>query len=165
MKYITSVGDKKFTIDINRDGQITIDGQEITAQMLQVHDSNVYSIIVDGKSHDVQMTPGDGVFVVQYSGEIFEVKVEDERTQRLAGLKSGAAAIVGETIVKAPMPGVVIEVPVNVDQEIQKGDVLVIYESMKMQNEFKAPRGGKIKQIRIKAGDKVEQNAVMLIIV
>ncbi len=164
MKYITIVNDKQFVVDINHNGQVTLDGQEINAEMQQMLDSTMYSIIMDGRSHDVQMSEGDGVYVVQLSGEIFEVVVEDERTRRLAGLKSGAAAITGETLVKAPMPGVIIEIPVTVDQDVNKGDILVVFESMKMQNEFKSPRAGKIRQIRVAPGDKIEQNAVLLVI-
>jgi len=164
MKYITTVGDKQFTIDINHNGQVTIDGQEVNADMQQMLNSTMYSIIMDGQSHEVQMTQGDGVYVVQLSGEIFEVVVEDERTRRLAGLKSGSAAMTGETVVKAPMPGVIIEIPVKLEQEVNKGDILVVFESMKMQNEFKSPRAGKIRQIRVSPGDKIEQNAVLLVI-
>jgi len=162
-KYITTVNDKKFTIDINHDGVITIDGQEIDADMLQMLDSAMYSILIAGQSHDIRMTEGEGVYEVQLSGEIFEVLVEDERTRRLAGLK-GSASLTGEVVIKAPMPGVVVEVVVDVDQAVEKDDILIIFESMKMQNEFKAPRAGTIKKIRIAPGDKVDQNAVMMVI-
>lgn len=164
MKYVTTVGDKQFTIDINRDGQITVDGQAIDAEFQQMLDSSMYSMLIGGESHDVRMNEGDGVYEVQLSGEIFEVVVEDERTRRLTGLKSGSSGISGEAVVKAPMPGVVIDVPVTVDQEIEKGEIVVILESMKMQNEFKAPRAGTVKTIKIKPGDRIEQNTVMIVI-
>lgn len=164
MKYVTTVGDKQFTIDINRDGQITVDGQAIDAEFQQMLDSSMYSMLIGGASHDVRMNEGDGVYEVQLSGEIFEVVVEDERTRRLAGLKSGSGGISGEAVIKAPMPGVVIDVPVTVEQEIEKGEIVVILESMKMQNEFKAPRAGIIKTIKISPGDRIEQNTVMIVI-
>jgi len=164
MKYITSVGDTQFTIGINNEGQITINDQVINADMQQMPDTTMYSIIIDGKSHDVRLNEGDGVYIVQLGGEIFEVVVEDERTRRLAGLKSGPALITGEAIIKAPMPGVVVEVLVTEGQAVHQGDIVVVLESMKMQNEFKAPRDGKVHTIRVAAGDKVEQNAIMVTI-
>lgn len=164
MKYITTVGDGQFTIDINHAGEITVNGEVIDVDMLQMQDTTMYSIIIDGKSHDVRMNEGDGIYIVQLSGEVLEVVVEDERTRRLAGLKSGPAAATGETVVKAPMPGVVVEVLVKPGQAVEQGDIVVILESMKMQNEFKAPRSGQVHLVRVAPGDKVEQNGVMLTI-
>jgi biotin carboxyl carrier protein len=69
---------------------------------------------------------------------------------------------VGEIVIKAPMPGVVIDVLVSKGQTVERGDILVILESMKMQNEFKAPRAGQVHAIRVAPGDKVEQNAAMI---
>jgi acetyl/propionyl-CoA carboxylase alpha subunit len=164
MKYLTTIGDIQFVIDINQDGQITVDGEVVNVDMQQMPDTTMYSVIIDGISHDVRMSEGDGIYLAELSGQIFEVVVEDERTRRLAGLKGGPGAITGEAIIKAPMPGVVIEVLVTQGQEVEQGDIVVILESMKMQNEFKAPRSGKIHTLRVAPGDKVEQNAVMLTI-
>ena len=164
MKYITTIGTDQFTIDINHEGQIAVDGQVINADMQQMPDTTMYSIIIDGKSHDVRLNEGNGVYEVLLGGEIFEIVVEDERTRRLAGLKKGAVANSGEIIIKAPMPGVVVEVPVKEGDEVEKGEIILILESMKMQNEFKAPRAGTIHAIRVAAGDKIDQNAVMITI-
>jgi biotin carboxyl carrier protein len=164
MKYLTIIGDKQFTVDINRNGEITLDGQVMNVDMRQMLDTTMYSVIIDGISHDVRMREGDGTYLAELNGDIFEVVVEDERTRRLAGLKGGAGAITGEAIIKAPMPGVVIGVLVAPGQEVQPGDIVVILESMKMQNEFKAPRAGKVHTLRVAPGDKVEQGAVMLTI-
>lgn len=165
MKYVTTVGDEQFTIDINQSGEVIVDDEIINVNMLQMEDTTMYSMIIDDESHDVRMNEGDGVYVVQLSGEIFEVVVEDERTRRLAGLKSGPAAVTGEAIIKAPMPGVVVDVLVTKEQEVEQGDTLIILESMKMQNEFKAPRAGRVHVIRVSLGDKVEQDAVLMTII
>jgi biotin carboxyl carrier protein len=162
-KYITTVEGKQFVIDINREGRVTVDGEEINANMLQMLDSTMYSMLIDSKSHDIRMMEGDGVYEVELSGEIYEVMVEDERTRRLAGLK-GTGATSGELVIKAPMPGVIVEIPITVGQHVEKGDILLILESMKMQNEFKSPRAGKIKTIRVSAKEKVDQNAVLIVI-
>lgn len=162
MKYITTIGDEQFTIDINQNGQVTLNSEVINAEMRQMIDTTMYSILIDNQSHDLRMNEGDGVYLVQLSGEIIEVVVEDERTRRLAGLKSGASAVTGEVVIKAPMPGVVVEVPVKQGQEVKRGDIVLILESMKMQNEFKAPRDGAVHAIRVAPGDKVDQNTILL---
>jgi biotin carboxyl carrier protein len=164
MKYITAISNAQYNIDINHDGQVTLNGEVINAEMRQTMDTTMYSILIDNQSHDIRMNEGDGVYIVQLNGQIFEVVVEDERTRRLAGLKSGSSAATGEVIIKAPMPGVVVEVPVQQGQAIKQGDIVLILESMKMQNEFKAPRDGAIHAIRVAPGDKVDQNAILMTI-
>ncbi len=163
MRYVTTIGEQQYTIDINQDNQITVNGETIEINFQQMLDTTMHSIIVDGKSHDVRMDEGDGVYIVQLSGEIFEVMVEDERTRRLAGVKS-SLDVTGEAIIKAPMPGVVVEVLVTPGQTVEQGDILAILESMKMQNEFKAPRAGQVHAVRVTAGDKVDQGTIMVTI-
>lgn len=163
MRYVTTIGERQYIIDINQDNQITVNGETIEINFQQMLDTTMHSIIVDGKSHDVRMDEGDGVYIVQLSGEIFEVMVEDERTRRLAGVKS-SLDVTGEAIIKAPMPGVVVEVLVTPGQAVEQGDILAILESMKMQNEFKAPRAGQVHAVRVTAGDKVDQGAIMVTI-
>jgi len=60
------------------------------------------------------------------------------------------------------MPGLVVAIPVTEGQEVKKGQVLLILESMKMQNELKAPRDGIVNRIKIKVGESVEQKQPLL---
>ncbi|MBT7069594.1 MAG: acetyl-CoA carboxylase biotin carboxyl carrier protein subunit, partial [Anaerolineae bacterium] len=71
----------------------------------------------------------------------------------------------GEYYLKAPMPGLVIDIPVTDGQEIAEGDVLLILESMKMQNELKAPRAGVISRIKVAVGESVERRQTLLSVV
>ena len=61
-----------------------------------------------------------------------------------------------------PQPGMIVSIPVKEGQPIEKGDVLLILESMKMQNELKAPRAGTVGRIRVKTGESVEQRQTLL---
>ena len=73
-----------------------------------------------------------------------------------------AAAASGEFNLKAPMPGLIVAVPVAEGQPVKKGDNLVILESMKMQNELKSSREGVVTRVKVKAGDSVEQNQTLV---
>jgi biotin carboxyl carrier protein len=68
----------------------------------------------------------------------------------------------GEFLLKSPMPGLVVAIPVEEGQEVKKGQVLLILESMKMQNELKAPRDGVVHRIKVKTGETVEQRQTLL---
>jgi biotin carboxyl carrier protein len=62
------------------------------------------------------------------------------------------------------MPGLVLKVLVEEGKEFKKGDNLLILEAMKMENILKAPADGKVKSIKIKPGDKVEKNEILLLL-
>lgn len=164
MKYVAMIDDRKFTVDVSRMGEIILDGEVIKADLQQSLDKTIYSIIVGNESFDVRIYPGEDFYTVEVGGEIYEITVEDERTHRLAGIKSSLGAMTGEYVLKAPMPGVVVDVPVTVGQEVAKGKTVVVLESMKMQNELKAPRDGTIHAVRVAKGDKVDLNAVLVTI-
>ena len=91
-------------------------------------------------------------------GRLFLIDIEDERQRRLRETTSIELNLEGEFTLAAPMPGMVVAVPVEVGQSVEKGDNLIILESMKMQNELKAPRDGEVSGIRVGPGDSVDQN-------
>ena len=63
---------------------------------------------------------------------------------------------------KAPMPGLVLEVLVEVGQEIEEGDALIVLEAMKMENILKAPSKAKIKSIEVDKGQALDKNAILI---
>ena len=108
------------------------------------------------------MYPGEDTWEVLLMGRQFPILVEDEREKRLRAAAGGTLSDSGEYHLRAPMPGMVVSIPVQDGQEIEKGQVLVILESMKMQNELKSPRAGKISRVRVKSGESVEQRQTLL---
>lgn len=73
-----------------------------------------------------------------------------------------AAPAAGGEPVKAPMPGTIVSVAVSNGQEVKTGDVLVVLEAMKMENEIKAPKDGKIVSVSVNKGDAVESGAELV---
>jgi len=117
---------------------------------------------VDGKSHESYVQRGDDNWQVLLRGRLYPVTVEDEREKRLRAAAGAGVEESGEFHLKAPMPGLVVAIPVEEGQEVKKGQVLLILESMKMQNELKSPRDGKVNRIKVKAGESVEQKQPLL---
>jgi biotin carboxyl carrier protein len=162
MKYITTVEDKQFLIEIIDEKHISVDGKVYEVDFESVSGQPVYSLIVDGKSHESYVAPGDQDWQVLLRGRLYPVTVEDEREKRLRTAAGGGVAETGEFHLRAPMPGLVVTILVAEGQAIKKGQVLLILESMKMQNELKSPRDGVIGRIRVKAGETVEQKQTLL---
>jgi len=162
MRYITTVDNKEYLVEIIDEKHIIINGKTYEVDFESVSGQPVYSLIVDGKSHESYVQQEDDNWQVLLRGRLYPVTVEDERERRLRAAAGGGVAESGEFHLKAPMPGLVVAIPVEEGQEIKKGQVILILESMKMQNELKSPRDGTIGRIRVKTGESVEQKQTLL---
>jgi biotin carboxyl carrier protein len=162
MKYITTVEGTQYLVEIIDEKHVSVDGKVYNIDFESVSGQPVFSLIVDGKSHEAYVQEGDENWQVLMRGRLYPVKVEDEREKRLRAAAGGGVAETGEFHLKAPMPGLVIAIPITEGQEVKRGQVLLILESMKMQNELKAPRDGKVSRIKVKPGESVEQKQALL---
>lgn len=162
MKYITTIEDRQFTVEIIDEKHVSVDGKVYEIDFESVSGQPVYSLIVDGRSHESYIYQGEENWQVLLRGRLYPVTVEDEREMRLRAAAGGRVAETGEFHLRAPMPGLVVTVPVTEGQEVKKGEVILILESMKMQNELKAPRDGTIGRIRVRPGESVEQKQTLL---
>ncbi len=99
---------------------------------------------------------------LKIDGERIEVteKTEFDILLEKLGISGGASKKLKE--IKAPMPGLVIEVKVTEGQEVKEGDVIVILEAMKMENVIKATAEAKVKSVNVNAGDSIEKGVVMV---
>ena len=162
MKYLTKIEDKEYIVEIVDDNHVRVDEQIFNVDFESISGEPAFSILVDGKSYEAMVYPDNDKWQVMLRGRLYTVQVEDEREKRLRATAGASVSATGEYHLKAPMPGLVVSLPVGNGQEVQKGDLLVILESMKMQNELKAPRDGVVKRVRVETGDSVEQKQTLL---
>ena len=165
MKYVTTIEGREYIVDILDERRVSIDGLIYQVDFMPVGDEQVYSLVVNGKSIDANVYPNEDTWQVIFQGNLFSATVEDEREKRLRAALGGRVAEHEDFQLKAPMPGMVISVPVHEGEMIKKGDVLVVLESMKMQNELRSPRDGKVTRLRVKAGDRVEHKETILSVI
>ncbi|RMH01333.1 MAG: biotin/lipoyl-binding protein [Chloroflexi bacterium] len=164
MKYMAMVGDKEFTIEINHEYEILVNGERYEVDFRQLPEGSVYSLLLNHRSLEAVVEERDDLWQVLLRGELYEVQVQDERAYRLARARGTAVSVTGEAVIKSPMPGIIIKVPVAAGDVVKKGDTVVILESMKMENELKAPRDGVVKRVQTQQGASVEKNQVLVII-
>jgi biotin carboxyl carrier protein len=165
MKYVSTIGDREFIVEIIDDRHVMIDGKVFVVDFNDVSDQPVFSLIIDGQSYEALVYPVEESWEVLMHGHLYPAKVEDERERRLRAASGGNIFTGTEFHLKAPMPGLVVSIAVEEGQEVNRGDLLVILESMKMQNELKSPRDGVIARLRVKSGDSVEQKQTLLSVV
>jgi biotin carboxyl carrier protein len=162
MKYITTVDGKEYQIEVVDEKHVRVGDRLLEVDFESVSGQPVFSIIIDGKSYESFISESDEGWQVLMRGRQYQITVEDEREKRLRAAAGGGVAEGGEFNLKAPMPGLVVALPVSEGQEIKKGQVLIILESMKMQNELKSPKDGVVERIRVKPGESVEQKQALL---
>lgn len=164
MKYYATVNDQEFVIEIGQDNQIVVNDEPFDIDFKRMPDSSVTSLLINHRSLEAVVEEKDGIWQVLIRGEQYPVLVLDERTQRLANARGSFTAPEGEVIVASPMPGTIIAVSVSEGDFVKEGDKIVILESMKMENELRAPRDGLIAQVNVKAGASVEKGETLVVI-
>ena len=165
LKYKVKVGEDTYSIEINDDHYVVIDGQQYRVDFKAVSGQALYSILIGGRSYAAYVERDNSEWLVLHQGNLHTVHVEDERLQLLdQWSKSGAASPEGKFNLTAPMPGLVVSVPVSEGQRVSRGDVLVILESMKMQNELKAPHDSIVTRVNVRVDDSVEERHIMVVL-
>lgn len=171
MLYYTEVDGNQVKLEIydTTDGLTVVkmpDGREYKVDFEAALGHDLYSLLIENQSHEVHIeTNGEpSTYEVSLDGQAYKVKVESERQHRIANLRPKAAVQTGEIQIKAPMPGLVTIVAVEVGQAVEQGQRVAVLEAMKMENELRAVRAGVVKTINVQPGQTVEQNKVLVVL-
>ena len=132
------------------------DKSETSPQNVEV-EPGVYSVLSAGRSWEVRVTADE----LTIDGHRFRFEVEDPRQWKRSGAGAGAQ---GRTAILAPMPGKIVRILVAVGDEVAAGQGIVVVEAMKMQNEMKAAKVGRVTAIEVKENDSVTAGAVLAVI-
>lgn len=163
MKYYVNVnGTEHEVVLTERLGvlSIEVDGEPLDADYHEVDQLGQAHLLSDGKSFAVSVESDDTRVAVTIAGHVYDIEIEDER-ERAAHAAAREAAKRGG-VVKAVMPGVVVELLVGVGDEVTEGQPLLILEAMKMQNEIKATTGAVVEALHVEAGRAVASGAPLV---
>ena len=122
-------------------------------------------VTVDGEEFEVDLERDGDVWNVEVGGRSFSIRISGEslsgpsRRSASGGSKKKRSGIISSTI-----PGKVVSLDISVGDEVEEGDVLMILEAMKMQNEIQAPLSGRVAEVNCESGDSVEANTPLVVI-
>jgi biotin carboxyl carrier protein len=124
-----------------------------------------FNLLKDGRSINASLVEADTSgkkLTIAIEGEVYQVEIADELDQRLE--KMGFGAVSGKQVkeIKAPMPGLVLEIGVISGQHVRHGDKLLILEAMKMENSIMIHADATIKNIKVEPGQAVEKGQVLV---
>ncbi len=138
---------------------------EVDALDIIAQGDNSFHILKNQKAYKAEIESVDyksKTFVFKINGTKYTSKISDKYDRLIdqLGMKIGAVQKVGD--IKAPMPGLVLEVSVEVGTQVAKGDKVMILEAMKMENVIKAAGDGVVKAIHITKGTAVEKGQILI---
>jgi biotin carboxyl carrier protein len=147
-------------VDLEKNGssyRVCLNGQPVDADVILAA-PNAVSVILNGYAFEIHVAPSqDGTYKLQTGPHEFQADVRDPRSWR--GKKHGALEAEGRQHIVAPMPGKVIRLLVNVGDVVEAGQGLLVVEAMKMQNEIRSPKRGRVERLHatedqaVNAGD------------
>ena len=163
MKYVTRADSQAFEITIENDKRVVVGDRLFSVDMQAIEGQALFSLLIDHESYELVVDEHQDGFRVLLGGEMYEVMVEDSQPRRTRTKKSWPVdSPDGECIVRAPMPGLVVQIPVSVSQQVSAGQVLVVLESMKMENDVQAHVSGVIEAVEVSEGDQVQAETVLV---
>lgn len=152
-----------FEVDSTADG-LMLDGKSFAWDIAQLADG-YFHILHNNKSYKAELVKSDRAaktFTLKINNHIHTVEAKDKFDLLLEKLGMSAAAGNKVNTIKAPMPGLIIDVKIQAGDTVKINDPLLILEAMKMENVLKSPGEGMVKSISVKKGDKVEKNQVLI---
>ena len=162
MRYHVTLAGRTIEVELAPDG-VRVDGRPVEADLEAVPDGPVRSLLLGGASHRlVARSLGHGRWDLRLGSTHFEVDVTDERRRRIQDMIAASAPPSGPKPVRAPMPGLVVRVEVQVGDLVRPGQGLVIVEAMKMENELRAEAAGRVTAVRVAPGEAVERDQVLI---
>lgn len=178
MRFRATFDGKEHDVITGREaGTVIVDGQEFSGSV-EVPAKNRRVVRIAERRYDLRVVEGDvseGTFVLDLAGERITVEVAQialravrgppppRRTGKVPKAKAGplGEAAVGEGI-RAPMPGRILEVFVEAGDDVDSGDVVLILEAMKMENELRAPNKATVRSVNVQPGDSVAGNQLLV---
>ena len=158
------VNEKYYFSVEQKDGKIFLDGIEANFDLQEIN-AHTFHIIYENKSYMAEVVSIDRIqkkAVVKINNNEYTVALKDQYDTLLASMGLQISKISALDVLKAPMPGLVLDIRVKVGEKVKKGHNLLVLEAMKMENIIKAADDVIIKSIEVDKGSIVEKNQILL---
>ena len=161
--YTAFVNKQSFEIETSDEG-LTVNGKAVSWDVSRVRDG-YYHILLNNASYRVEVVEIDSAakrVILKVNGKHYAVIIKDKFDLLLEKMGMNATAGARVNHVRAPMPGLIIQLKVKDGDEVKAGDTLLILEAMKMENIIKAPGDAKVKSVKVRMGEGVEKNQILI---
>jgi biotin carboxyl carrier protein len=167
---LTTTGMYKATVNkldfeiVTSNDKIVVNGKVIEWDLAKISDGH-FHVLINNASYRAEVIKADSLtksFVIKINGKFYSVDLKDKFDLLLEkmGLNNGQAGKANN--VKAPMPGLIVDLRVKEGDKVRPGDALLILEAMKMENMIKASAESIVKSVKVAKGDSVEKNQILI---
>ena len=164
MKFWSQLGERELDLEVRVTGthlDVDAGGRALAADFVPLPDGEVYSLLIDGRVHEVSVEEQDGAILVTLHGQRHRVLVRHPLEKTLREVRHAIPVPRGETI-ESPIPGLVVAIRVQVGDTVAPGQAVAVVEAMKMQNELTALVGGVVEAIHVEEKRIVEAGTKLL---
>lgn len=157
--------DKSYQLTVNNTNVYNCTASDSTILDAVEITPSQFHILKENQPYSVEIVTTDFLnktYTVKVNGNLYTVAISNplDKLIKEMGFTVGASKQINS--IKAPMPGLILEISVSVGQEVKENDCLLILEAMKMENSFLSPRAGIIKSISASKGDAVEKGQLLI---
>lgn len=161
--YNATVNNQRFRIT-QQEGNLIIDDKAVDWDLVRISD-RYFHLLINNKSYRAEVISADvskKSFVLKINDTIYPVDLQDKFDLLLEKMGMNSEAAGRANNIKAPMPGLIVDLRVAAGDVVNPGDPLLILEAMKMENLIKATVQGVVKNVKVRKGDSVEKNQVLI---
>jgi len=162
VRFDATVGGRTLRVEVRPrdDGfEVLVDGRSLVVDAA-FDGAHFASLLVEGKSHAVAFEPAPGGYRVHLRDGAVDVALQEAR----GGLPAPERRVSGPFRLVSPMPGRVVRGLAAAGTDVTAGQGLVVVEAMKMENELRAPRAGRVAEVAVREGQAVEAGALLVVV-
>lgn len=155
----------KYRVNVNSTFQFDLDKEHIAQLDAVSIEKNKFHILHENKPYKAEIITSDfnhKSYIVTINNNTYSVVIANELDRRIKEMGFEIGATKHVNAIKAPMPGLILEIFVTVGQSVKENDNLIILGAMKMENSFLSPRDGVIKSISVVVGDAVVKGQLLI---
>jgi biotin carboxyl carrier protein len=155
--YRVNIGNTEYVVDVCGD-QVAVNGKPVQASLTALNNGGLMLLRNENRARELHVQPqGNSAYAVMVNGRHLVAQVEKGNGKNRKRLDPAAAGAI-----KAPMPGMVVNVLVKEGQQVASGEPLVVLESMKMQMQLRSPVAGSIARVAVQNRAQVEKGALLV---
>ena len=159
---IITINSKKYSVKITSSSEVEINNRKVSTEVSQIND-NAYLLRFNNKVFEITAHKLDkDKYGVVIDGSYFEALVRTQLQERAFELQKNKNISSKKVNIRAPMPGLLLKLKINIGDKIKAGEPLLLLEAMKMENEIRSPIDGVVQKILFKEGQSVEKNSIIL---
>ena len=151
-------------VDYRANGPLALNGELLAWDLVVLGDGH-YHVLYEGRSYTAELVEADYTaknLVLKINRQRVELRTKDRFDLLLEKMGMSSVAIAKVNELKAPMPGLIVDIRVQPGQVVRKGDSLLVLEAMKMENILKAPADGTVSRIQVTLRDNVQKGQVLV---